>query len=172
MCSRNLLLVCTLGLPLILVGCASNRIMSDRSETRASVGQARLTAVHAAAGTPVSSFRVGAVPGAPAIYAWQALNNRQLLIYTRPREAWLLTLGSCPRLFQSPFVAVTSSMNQVDHFSRVFVMRAEVACRVRRIQPIDVSDLQVKLVHRGGAGVIPERSRSWRDASNGRLPPR
>lgn len=132
-----------------LAGCAT-------SPTQ--VSPSRLAAVHAAAGKPVGSFSVSPTLGSTAIYAWQSLSNDELLVYTRPREAWLLDLTPCPRLFRTPWFTLTSFMGQVDGFSRVRVLRSEIPCQVQQIRPVDVSRLDGKMAHRPGALLVPRHT--------------
>lgn len=137
----------------LLGGCATNAGTRQTDQARDQVAPARLAAVQAAAGAPVASLTLGLGPTA-RIYSWEALSNRQLLIYTRPNKAWLLGLGPCPYLFNSPFVAVSSSMGQIDHFSRVYAFRGVAPCTVQSIAPVDVSLLKVKMGYRMGATAV------------------
>ncbi|HEX7342088.1 MAG TPA: DUF6491 family protein [Rhodanobacteraceae bacterium] len=136
----------------LLAGCVTSPSSTMVDET---VAPARLANVHAAAGKPVASFNLNLALGDTSIYAWRALNNHELLVYTRPRQAWLLGLTPCPRLFRSPFIALTEAMGQVDHFSTVYVFRGLVPCQVRTIQPVDVGQLKVHMTYRMGATVLP-----------------
>ncbi|HEX7339642.1 MAG TPA: DUF6491 family protein [Rhodanobacteraceae bacterium] len=145
----------------LLGGCATQG-ESRRMQASEQVAPARMAAVRAAAGPAVSSLTLGTGPTA-RIYSWEALSNRELLLYTRPDKAWLLGLGPCPYLFQSPFVAVSSRMGQIDHFSQVYAFRGVAPCRIKTIQPVDVGQLKIKPGYRMGATTVSHDG--WHDAS-------
>lgn len=105
----------------------------------------RLGAYTAAAGAPVKSFRFFS-----PLYSWQALSDNQLVIYTKPREAYLLDLQACPDLRVTNRIALTSNLNQVQvGFDRVINGRLRVPCVISQIRPVDIPHLKaVQLAQR------------------------
>ncbi len=117
-----------------LGGCASTGKLSSGE---------RLELYRAHAGAPVSSFRYfGSLNG------WTELGDSALAVWTRPSEAWLLTLGGpCMDLSFAPAISVTNMMGQVSaKFDRVIVHGAgpamSIPCQIQTIQPLDVKALR------------------------------
>lgn len=102
----------------------------------------RLALYQSHAGAPVSSFRYfGSLNG------WTPLGESALAVWTRPSEAWLLTLhGPCQDLEFTPAIGLTSQMNQVHaRFDKVIAHGAgamRVPCHIREIRPLDVKALR------------------------------
>jgi len=98
----------------------------------------RLEEVSAIAGAPVSSFR----------YMDQAtfepIGLSDLLVFTTPREAWLLHLdGNCRGLDFGPFLKLTSHMHRVSSgFDSVIVRDNPIPCRIEQIRPVDTAALK------------------------------
>lgn len=98
----------------------------------------RQAAYAAAAGAPVRSFRFF------ALYSWEPLSDRQVAIYTRPNEAWLLDLGGgCPEISFVNTIGLTSNINQVMvGFDKVLTGRNNFPCTISQIRPVDVKHLK------------------------------
>jgi hypothetical protein len=98
----------------------------------------RLEEVSAIAGEQVDSFR----------YMDQAtfepIGLSDLLVYTSPREAWLLHLdGECRDLDFEPFLKLTSHMHRVSTLSdSVIVRNNPIPCQIREIRPINAAALK------------------------------
>jgi hypothetical protein len=98
----------------------------------------RLAEVSAAAGKPVSSFRyMGQTQFEP-------IGLSDLLVYTNPREAWLLHLdGPCRNLDFGPFLGLTSHMHRVSSGEdKVLVRDNPIPCRIVQIRPVDTTALK------------------------------
>jgi hypothetical protein len=117
------------GAALLIGGCASGP-----QAQRAADRQAAYTV---AAGAPVRSFRF------VTLYSWEPLGTSHLAVYTRPHEAWLLDVGSCPDLPYTPTIGLTSNLNQVMvNFDKVLIGRSNFPCRIVQIRPVDVKQLK------------------------------
>ncbi len=118
------------ALLLLLTACSSVPYAQRVSESQA--------AYAAAAGEPVRSFRFF------TLYSWEPVGDRQVAIYTRPTEAWLLDLGGgCPDLAIGNSLGLTSNLNQVMvGFDKVIAGRNSFPCTISQIRPIDVSKLK------------------------------
>lgn len=140
-------IACVLAIAL-LAGCAA-------SKARYQHEQARLAAIHAAAGKPVGSFNYMVT----SMYSWEPLNEHELLIYTRPNKAWLLNVGICPQLPYAISIGITSHVGQVSTgLDKVLVGGGNFPCHIQKIQPVDVDELHKKMEARKGAKVVPETS--------------
>lgn len=127
---KHLSMIAGLLIAVSLVACTSAPEVKRDSD--------RLAAYTAAAGTPVKSFRFFS-----PLYSWQALSDSQLVIYTKPREAYLLDLASCPSLQVTNSIALTSRLNQVQvRFDRVINGRLRVPCVIAQIRPVDITHLK------------------------------
>lgn len=130
---------------LLLAGCSTDMARAGRE-------RAQLAAVHAAAGKPVSSFAY--VAG--TLYSWQPLNEREVLVYTRPRQAWLLNVGLCPELPYTVSLGLTAHVGRVSVLrDSVWVARGRYPCRIQKIQPVDVGKLKPVLAPRREGTVTP-----------------
>ena len=98
----------------------------------------RLAEVSAAAGKPVSSFRYMSTT------QFEPIGLSDLLVYTYPREAWLLHLdGSCRGLDFGPFLGLTSHMHRVSAGEdKVLVRDNPIPCRIVQIRPVDTTVLK------------------------------
>jgi hypothetical protein len=114
----------------VLAGCATTP-PSDQD-------MRRLAEVTAIAGPTVSSFRY------VNMSSFEPIGDRDLLIFTSPRSAWLLHLdGSCRDLEFDPFLGLTSSMGRVSSgFDKVIVRDNPIACRIEQIRPVDAAVLR------------------------------
>lgn len=114
---------------LLLAGCASVQNERHRNE--------RQTAYLAAAGAPVGNFVF------TSLYSWEPLSETQLVVYTRPGQAWLLDLFGCQNLLFSNSIGLTSNLNQVSaNFDKVLTQYGEVPCTISRIRPVDVKGMR------------------------------
>lgn len=130
---------------LLLTACAANRAAAQRD-------QAKLAAVHAAAGEPVGSFNYMA----STLYSWEPLSDNELLIYTRPNKAWLLNVGLCPELPYTVAIGLTSHVGQVSSgLDSVIVQGANFPCHIQKIQPVNVDQLK-QIEQRPGGKMVPE----------------
>jgi hypothetical protein len=118
------------ALLILLGGCASRPYAQRSSERQA--------AYAAAAGAPVRNFRFF------SLYSWEPVGDRQVAIYTRPNEAWLLDLGGgCPDISFVNTIGLTSNLNQVMvGFDKVLTGRNDFPCTISQIRPIDVKSLK------------------------------
>lgn len=118
-----------------LAGCATTGKLSSSE---------RLELYRAHAGAPVRDFQYfGSLNG------WTELGDSALAVWTKPSEAWLLSLsGPCMDLSYAPAIGVTSMMGRVSaKFDRVIVRggspgMAPIPCRIDSIQPLDVKALR------------------------------
>jgi len=119
-----------LVLPLLLAACSSVPYAERVSKQQ--------HAYAAAAGEPVNSFRF------ISLYSWEALGDRQVVVYTRPTQAWLLDLGGgCPDLDIGNSLGLTSDFNRVQvGFDKVIPGRSGFPCRISQIRPIDMAKLK------------------------------
>ena len=74
---------------LLLAGCCQRLVVPSAQSQREA-------AYAAAAGAPVKSFRFF------NLYSWEPLGDSQLVVYTRPNEAWLLEVRRLHRTCRSP----------------------------------------------------------------------
>jgi len=118
-----------------LAGCATTGRLSSSE---------RLELYRAHAGAPVKDFQYfGSLNG------WTELGDSALAVWTKPSEAWLLSLsGPCMDLSYAPAISVTNMMGRVSaKFDRVIVRggspgMAPIPCRIDTIQPLDVKTLR------------------------------
>jgi len=98
----------------------------------------RQAAYTAAAGAPVNSFRFFT-----PLWSWEELGSDQVVIYTRPKEAWLLDVPGCNELPFANAIGLTSNLNQVSiNFDKVITGRNNMPCTIQRIRPVDVGKLK------------------------------
>jgi hypothetical protein len=110
----------------LLAGCASVPLAQ------------RQAAYAAAAGAPVNSFRFFT-----PLWSWEPLGPDQVVIYTRPKEAWLLDVPGCTELPFAKAIGLTSNLNQVSiNFDKVVIDRNTFPCTIHRIRPVDVGKLK------------------------------
>lgn len=117
-----------------LAGCATAGKLSSGE---------RLALYKAHAGEPVRDFQYfGSLNG------WTELGDSALAVWTKPSEAWLLSLsGPCMDLSYAPAITVTNMMGRVSaRFDRVIVRGSgpmmHVPCQIQTIQPLDVKALR------------------------------
>src|SRR5690606_15976640 len=73
------------------------------------------------------------------LYSWEPVDERTLVVYTRPKQAWLLTVGPCPDLPYTPAIGLTDHVGQVSvRLDSVWTNRREFPCYIEEIRPIDM----------------------------------
>lgn len=102
--------------------------------------QQREAAYLAAAGAPVPHFRF------MSLWSWEPLGDSQVVVYTRPNQAWLLDLdGPCQNLQYTNAIGLTSSFGEVSiRFDKVLTGRRYFPCMIQRIRPVDVARLKLE----------------------------
>jgi hypothetical protein len=98
----------------------------------------RLAEVRTIAGPPVSSFRF------MQMSSFEPFGLADVLVFTTPREAWLLHLnGQCRNLDFDPFVGLTSHTHRVSTLTDSVIVRDNpIPCRIEQIRPVDASALR------------------------------
>lgn len=92
----------------------------------------------AAAGPGQRSFRFFG-----NLWSWEPLGNDLLAVYTRPNEAWLLTVGGCTDLEYTNAIGITSSFHEVSvGFDKVLTGRRDFPCFITGIRPVNVKQLK------------------------------
>ena len=121
-----------------LVAIASLSVAACASVPYAQRISARQAAYTAAAGAPVRSFRFF------ELYSWEPLGDSQLAIYTRPSEAYLVSvMGPCPELEFTNAIGLTSNLNEVQvRFDKVLTGRRDFPCTIGEIRPVDLARLK------------------------------
>jgi hypothetical protein len=124
---------------LLVLGLAA---CSSDSQPRATAAE-RLAFYEAHAGEPVRSFRMfGRLNG------WTPLGNSNLVVWTRPNEAWLLDLTPCQDLQFAHSISISHFSNTVTaRFDTVTPVGpgmsqvGRIPCRITQIRPIDTQAL-------------------------------
>jgi hypothetical protein len=112
-----------------LGACASDARLRDAD---------KLAIYEANAGAPVDSFQYfGSING------WTPLGDSAIALWTRPNQAYLLTLyGPCPDIPYSPVISVTNQMGRVHaRFDKVIARNRgsiDIPCNIKQIRPLDV----------------------------------
>ncbi|HXD37086.1 MAG TPA: DUF6491 family protein [Rhodanobacter sp.] len=101
--------------------------------------QQRQAAYAGAAGAPVRSFHFF------SLWSWEPLSDSQLVVYTRPNQAWLLDLdGACQNLEFTQAIGLTSSSGDVStRFDKVLTGRRYFPCTIMQIRPVDLKQLRI-----------------------------
>ena len=98
----------------------------------------RQAAYQSAAGAPVNSFRL-----LTPLWSWEPLGTDQVVVYTKPKEAWLLDVPGCSELPFANVIGLTSNLDQVSvHFDKVLTGRGFVPCTIQGIRPVDMARLK------------------------------
>src|SRR5690606_18429953 len=147
---NRLFLTAMSALALVLCACASTSRMSDAE---------RLALHRAHAGAPVASM-----PLRGQLDGWTSLGNGALVVWTRPREAWLLDLGGpCHDLEYATAIAVNSSFSRIqarfDSITPLGAMVGQVGripCRIMEIRPLDSAALKQARDELREATVLPD----------------
>lgn len=113
------------GIAMLPIACAS--MQSPRTP------EAALARYQAVAGAPVASMPFLRMD------SWEALDDEYLVVWTNPRQAFLLRVWpNCSWLVSSPTIALTSSVNRIDaRFDKVLVPHHE-QCPIAEIRPLDL----------------------------------
>lgn len=122
-----------LAAALMLSGCATDARLRDAE---------RLALYQQHAGEPVDRFRYFT-----SISGWTPLGDSALAVWTRPSEAWLLSLnGSCSDLQFATAISLTHQSRTVfARFDRVVPLGTtsrSIPCPIREIRPLDVATLR------------------------------
>jgi hypothetical protein len=122
-----------LAAALMLSGCATDARLRDAD---------RLALYRQHAGEPVASFRYFT-----SISGWTPLGDSALAVWTRPNEAYLLTLsGSCTDLQFAMGISLTHQFRTVyARFDRVVPLGTTsmtIPCPIREIRPLDVAAIK------------------------------
>lgn len=146
---KRLFLLAAPTLALALGACASAPRMSDGE---------RLALHRAHAGEPVASM-----PLRGQLHGWNPLGNSAVVVWTRPREAWLLELGGpCQDLDYATAIAVNSQFSRIqarfDSITPLGSMVSQVGripCRIMEIRPLDSAALKQAQDELREATVVP-----------------
>src|SRR4051812_40630017 len=103
---------------------------------------AKLALYVAHAGAPVDDF-----PLLGRLDNWESLGREALVVWTRPRQAWLLELyGPCDGLDFSTAIGLTDHAGRVEAgLDSVLVSHpapVQLPCRIRTIRPVDTAALR------------------------------
>ena len=124
--------------PMLLAGAAAVLLAGCSSVPRAERLPQRQAAYAAAAGAPVNSFRFFT-----QLWSWEDLGPDQVVVYTKPKQAWLLDVPGCIELPFANAIGLTSNLDQVSiNFDKVITGRNNIPCTIQRIRPIDVGKLK------------------------------
>ncbi|MEI7035537.1 DUF6491 family protein [Fulvimonas yonginensis] len=130
----------------VLAGCSSVPYAPRQAQREA--------AYAAAAGAPVTSFRFFA-----PLWSWEPLGTDEVVVYTKPKEAWLLDVPGCNELPFATAIGLTSNLNQVSiRFDKVLTGRNDFPCTITRIRPVDVAKLKAVQQEQRTIQVQPRRS--------------
>jgi len=114
-----------------LTACASMQTPQERAE--------RAARIEAAAGPPVRYVQL--VFG--GFYAWDPINDHQVVTYVTPKRAYLLDLPPCPGIEHTPAIAISTRMERINvNFDTVTPSATGVPCHIRQIRPLDMSKLK------------------------------
>jgi len=118
-------------------------LLAGACATDARIRDADRAALYEAhAGAPVNSFRyMGSLNG------WTPLGDGALALWTRPKQAYLLTFnGDCPDLDFAQAISVSSQFQTVSkNFDTVTALGSGsvvIPCRIREIRPLDVAAIK------------------------------
>ncbi len=113
---------------LMLGACATGPSLSESQ---------RMQIYRDSAGAPVNSFHYFG-----SLYSWKPVGDAALVVWTRPRDTYLLTLAaSCPHLDIAQAISLSDQSGSVfAGLDRVTVLGqgTNIACRIEQIQPIDI----------------------------------
>ena len=98
----------------------------------------------AAAGPSQRSFRFF-----NNLWSWEPLGKDLVAVYTRPSEAWLLTVSSCPELKYANAIGLTSNVHEVIvGLDKVVTGQSPLPCFIKAIRPVDVKQLKASQAER------------------------
>jgi hypothetical protein len=114
-----------------LTACASMQSSPQRAE--------RAARIEAAAGAPIRYVQLTF----GSFYAWDPINDHQVVAYVTPRRAYLLDLPPCPGIEHTPSITISTRMSRINvNFDTVTPSATGVPCHVRQIRPLDMSKLK------------------------------
>ncbi|RAP59714.1 hypothetical protein BTJ49_03520 [Oleiagrimonas sp. MCCC 1A03011] len=126
---------------------------------------ARAARFEAAAGQPVNHIQLNSIRG---FYAWDPINDHQVVAYVTPRRVYLMDLPSCPGLEYTPAISITSHMEQVSAtFDSIIPSNTGVPCQIRRIRPLDRDMIKDAQKHRGDVEVMAKPAPDMHKTTNG-----
>lgn len=124
----------------------------------------------------VAGQRVGTIHYMSRLYSWEAIDDQHVLLYTRPREAYLLEVVPCPGLESAVALGVTSRFNSVtsgiDSVVTGWQRPMSFPCRIQSIRPIDVKALRAaekeadKAVPENEVKVLPRAEEGKQDGAD------
>ena len=124
--------VLRLGCLLALLGAVSACSSATKRETRSG----KLARFEAAAGEPVKHFNY------LSLYSWEPLSDGALAIWTRPKEAWLLTVTQpCLDLSYVQSIGLSALLGH-NVGTMDYVLAGKQRCRILSIRPLDVARLK------------------------------
>lgn len=92
----------------------------------------------AAAGAPQRNFLFST-----PLYSWEALGETQLVVYTKPKEAYILDVKACNNLLVTKSIGLTSRLGEVSvNFDRVRTYSPRISCVISQIRPVDMRHLK------------------------------
>lgn len=148
---RPLLLLATLSL--LLNACASDPTLSSKRESR----RAQYNAV---AGEPVDRIR------AVNIYGWTDIDREQFVLWTRPKEAWLIDLyAPCVGLEFTAQIGI-SNFGHTIYAGTDSVVAWHDRCRIKTIRPVDYAQLQAEKRRMKYGGELEDRDERQPDAES------
>ena len=120
----------------LIAACTSCATLQDRPPKPADVQ--RLAEVRSIAGPPVDSFWF------ERMSSFEPIGLSDMLVFTNPRNAWLLHLdGPCRNLDFDPFLLLTSHDRRVSVLlDSVRVRYNPIPCQIREIRPVDAARLR------------------------------
>ena len=121
---------------MLIAASASCSTLQNRPPKPADVQ--RLAEVRAIAGPPVDSFWF------ERMSSFEPIGLSDLLVFTSPRNAWLLHLdGECRDLDFDPFLGLTSHSHRVSVLlDSVHVRNNPIPCQIREIRPVNATTLR------------------------------
>jgi hypothetical protein len=130
--------------PVVLAACAASPAAQQQRAARVAV-------YRAAAGAPVHSFTY-----IHSLYSWEPIDERTLVVYTRPKQAWLLTVGPCPDLPYTVSIGLTEHVGQVSSgLDSVWTDRRQFPCRIQEIRPVDMDKVHAARAERRKIEAMP-----------------
>jgi hypothetical protein len=118
------------------MACAACSTLTDRPPDPAV--EQRLAEVRALAGPPVDTFWY------ERMSSYEPIGLSDLLVFTSPRQAWLLHLdGECRNMDFDPFLMLTSHSNRVTvMLDSVRVRHNPIPCEIKEIRPVNAATLR------------------------------
>ncbi len=142
-------LLVTWPLAMALAACAGSPRLGDGE---------RLAQYRAQAGEPVPGMRLRG-----ELVGWRAVGDNALVVWTRPREAWLLGLGGpCHDLAHATAISISSNtsrvqarLDSVQPLGPMVSQVGRVGCRIMEIRPLDAAYLEQADARAPGGSASP-----------------